>query len=177
MPLLVCFRLSVKEMDRMEISRFEMMQIKTQSCSSCPCPWRYVTGLIFLFHSCGGRAADGPLDEWASDSAEWSIIGKRLDDGEGRSFSTNSSSLPSHPFPVLVSLPPSLTVNSAERTHPQRGKGEGVAVTIRADDWKKQGIKFSHILRIITKMPYFILYGIVLSNLKFGDEGGWFVAP
>lgn len=31
MPLLVCFRLSLKEMDRMEIPRFGAMQIKTQA--------------------------------------------------------------------------------------------------------------------------------------------------
>lgn len=63
MPLLVCFRLSLKEMGRMEISRFETMQIKTQAVEAVLVR---VTGLSLvrsLVLSCRGRAADGLLDE------------------------------------------------------------------------------------------------------------------
>jgi hypothetical protein len=64
MPLLFCFRLSLKELDGMEISRFEMMQIKTQAVAVL------VRTPMSLAPRSLSLAADGLLDEWASDSAE-----------------------------------------------------------------------------------------------------------
>jgi len=158
MPLLFCFRLSLKELDGMEISRFEMMQIKTQAVAVL------VRTPMSLAPRSLSLAADGLLDEWASDSAEWSIIGKRLDDGEG------GHSLPIHhpslhtSFLLQFSLPTSRTVSSVERTNPHGG--------CHCTGWrlKKQGIKTFLSLQIITKAHI-----SDIQNFLFTLEiSGWF---